>query len=184
MKLNFSPSQHLRDVSKRWREALRPKREDAARADALSVVLDQPHRRGNDDRRLESPLGRFCASYTPLGHPNGLPPHLLQAGVDYRNRVLVARQAMGLLNAGWSPGTSGYKADELTVAQAAKKLREAREKQDEADRALKRIRNSLPSLMRDLCVLEIEHNQDDSAFLHAGLVALHSLFSSGRKKSA
>jgi hypothetical protein len=174
MKIILSPSQHLLDVSKRWRTESKPiRREDQARADALSVALAQPHRRGSYDPRLESPLGRFCAS-------RGLSGHLYGAGTDYRNVVLEARQAMGLTNAGWSPGSSGYKVED--DEKIKKRVRDTRDRQDRADATLKRIHLRLPSAMRDMCVLEIEHNQEDSAILQAGLVALDALFSSVRKK--
>ena len=176
MKITFSAHKHLLEVSKRYRDAKRPMREDQARADALSVALAQPHRRGNDDPRMESPLGRFCAQ-------EGLHSDLYRAGCRYREIVLEARQAMGLQNAGWNPGSSGY-TEGMNDKQAARRAKETNERQEEYDRALKRVALNLPSLMRNLCVLEIEHNQQDRQLLIDGLVALETISSQERKKKS
>ena len=179
MKITFSAHRHLLEVSKQWRDAKRPKREDQERADALSVALAQPHRRGNEDpqdNRLESPLGRFCAA-------EGLHGDLYRAGCRYREVVLEARQAMGLKNSGWNPGSSGY-TEGMNDKQAARRAKETREREEEWDRALKRVALNLPSLMRNLCVLEIEHNQQDRKLLIDGLVALETISSQERKKKS
>ncbi len=174
VKITFSAHQHLLDVSKRWRDALRPMREDQARADALSVPLAQPHRRGNDDPRLESSLGRFCASA-------GLHSDLYRAGCRYREVVIQARQAMGLPNSGWSGGRDSY-GEVMDDEKAGRRANETRDRQEEYDRALKRVALSLPTLMKNLCVLEIEHNQQDRHILIDGLVALEAISSQERKK--
>lgn len=171
-------SRWLHETTARWRaQEAKSKKTEMDRADALAVALHQPHRKGSDDPRLESPLGRFCVSAVPP-----IPSHSYNAGVRYREIVLEARQAMGLPNPGWSAGGNGY-SDGMDDAQIAKRVRDSRANQDRADATLKRIHLRLPRSMRDMCVLEIEHNQEDSTILRAGLVALDALFSEGRKKS-
>lgn len=176
MKPTLAGSRWLHETTARWRaQEAKSKKTEMDRADALAVALHQPHRLGSDDPRLESPLGRFCVFL-------GLSGHLYRAGCDYRNVVLEARQAMGLPNPGYSPGGSGY-SEGQTDKQIADRVQKSRARQDQADSVLKRIHLRLPLCMRDMCVLEIEHNQEDSIILSAGLVALDALFSEGRKKS-
>ena len=175
MKITLAAPKWMQDTTARWRAEAKPiRREDQARTDALSVALAQPHRQGSDDPRLESPLGRFCVSARLSGH-------LFSAGVRYREIVLEARQAMGLSNPGWSAGANGY-TDGMDDKQILERVQKSRENQDRADATLKRIHLRLPKVMRDMCVLEIEHNQEDSSILQAGLVALDALFSSISKK--
>src|SRR6185437_2443761 len=145
------------------------------REEILSVAIWQPHRRGSDDPRLESALGRFCLSA-------GLSGDLYGAGVRYREIVMEARQALGLQTPGWSAGRSGY-TDGMDDEQAAIRARATRARQDESDAVLKRIARRLPSEMKNLCVLEIDIKRGDFNILRAGLIALHSLNSAGRKKS-
>lgn len=183
-KPSLGGSRWLHETTARWRIAdAKAKRTEMDRADALSVALYQPHRRGStdpQDSRLESPLGRFCALPRLPLYPNGLGGHLFNAGVRYREIVLEARQAMGLPNPGWSAGANGY-SDGMDDKQILERVQKSRANQDQADATLKRIHLRLPRVMRDVCVLEIEHNQDDSSIMQAGLVALDALFSAGRK---
>lgn len=175
VRITLAGTKRMLDSTARWRAAdAKSRREEMDREDALSVALWQPHRRGNDDPRLESALGRFCVA-------EGIPTQLYAAGVIYRDVVLEARQAMGLGNPGWSAGTSGY-TDGQTDKQIADRVAKTRARQDEADAILRRIKFILPSRMRSMCVLELEVNQEDRTILRAGLVALHALFGVGRNK--
>lgn len=151
------------------------KHDDEARAAILATALGQPHRRGSDDPRLECPLGRLCLSA-------GFPGDLYGAGVRYREVVLEARQALGLPNPGYQAGSSGY-TEGMDDAAAAKRARQTRERQNESDAVLCRVARTLPSLMKNLCVLEIEPNHSNYSILRRGLVALHALYSVGRKKN-
>ena len=153
MKISLAGTKAMQATTARWRAADVKAKREMDREDALSVALWQPHRRGNDDPRLESALGRFCVSAA-------IPGHLYAAGVTYRDVVLEARQAMGLGNPGWSAGTSGY-AEGQTDKQIADRVAKTRARQDEADAILRRIKFILPSKMRSMCVLELDINQDD-----------------------
>jgi hypothetical protein len=175
MKITLAAQKWMHDITARHRAEAKPiRREDQARTDALSVALAQPHRQGSDDPRLESPLGRFCAS-------RGLHGDLYRAGCRYREIVLEARQAMGMTNSGWSGGRDSY-GEEMDDEKAAERARDTRAKENESNDVLKRIALCLPSLMKNLCVLEIEHSINDYNHLLDGLVALNALYSVGRKK--
>ena len=149
-------------------------KEEETREEVLSTALQQPHRRGNDDPRLESPLGRLCVLL-------GLSSDLYGAGVRYREIVLEARQAMGLPNPGWSAGKSGF-TDGMDDKQVAERREKADKSQDESDAVLRRIARGLPSLMKNLCVFEIDAIRSDHRHLVDGLIELQALYSAGRKK--
>jgi hypothetical protein len=151
-------------------------KDEETQEQVLKTGTEQPHRRGQADPRdprLESPLGRFCVMH-------GLSSDLYGAGVSYRNIVLEARQAKGLPNCGGGPG--GWRGSEVDDAEAAKRVASTKAREDESDAVLKRIRLVLPRRMKDICVLEITHNPSDSNILRDGLVALHAIYSTGRKK--
>ena len=147
---------------------------EETREEVQATALSQPHRRGSDDPRLESPLGRFCAIH-------GFSSELFGAGVRYREIVLEARQALGLPNPGYAPGKSGF-TDGMDDKQIAERRERADKSQGESDATLKRIKLRLPSVMKNLCVLEIDHLSSDSSILRDGLLALLALYRDGRKK--
>lgn len=147
---------------------------EETREEVLATALGSPYRRGSDDPRLESPLGRLCVLL-------GLSSDLYGAGVRYREIVLEARQAMGLPNPGWSAGKSGF-TDGMDDKQVAERREKADKSQDESDAVLMRIARGLPSLMKNLCVFEIDAIRSDHRHLVDGLIELQALYSAGRKK--
>lgn len=156
------------------------------REEAMSVALQQPHRRPAinslggvaaqpDDRRLGYALGRLCAHYKPM--PLG--EHLEQAGNDYANLYRRAMAYLGLTRhivvEGLAPG------EILSDA----KLRERKELElrrlKEAESTLIRIDQRLKSRMHALCVLDRDASVNHIEMIKDGLIALDCHFRAERR---
>lgn len=104
-------------------EAAQRAREEAEKA----VVLNQPHRRGNNDQRCENALGRFCLQ-------NKLAGELYDAGQQYASLVRQWRIAIANIHAEGHKNL-GSKRDEITREEAEKITRRVLE----AESALRRV---------------------------------------------
>lgn len=82
----------------------------------MSVVLSQPHRRGNTDQKCESALGRFCLRMK-------LREELYSAGKNYADITRAWRVAKGVPSQMVSGGPgSGNGPSDATVIEWGKKL--------------------------------------------------------------
>lgn len=156
------------DVSRTLTHAQRLADEERARerAEALSVALAQPHRRGNDNPRLATPLGRFCANHKP--RPLG--DHCYQAGERYREIIEDAKIAQGFTVHGWAPSDGGYQT--MTQAQVEARKELALQRLREADQILKAIISRLPRALEKLAYDEIEPSPYDHGIIANGLINL------------
>ena len=124
----------------------------------VATVLAQPHRRGNRSRQLADPLGRLCEA--GKWHPT-----CYDAGLMYGEIVRQLRRAEGHRVIGYRfDGCGGEPIEDETLEMYKAKVRNA-------DWELRRVMAGLPSLMVDLCYLELEpmHSIDK---LKNGLVRL------------
>jgi hypothetical protein len=158
--------------------------EIAETAAIMATALSQPHRRPlsghegsggyeaakNDDRRLESVLGRFCANHKP--RPLG--DHCYQAGIRYAEIVREYKNAMGFDVPGWGPSDNGYLT--MTPAQIAARKELAIMRKRGADEVLLALMPRLPRVMEKLCFDELEPSPYDEALIIDGLVLLARKF--------
>jgi hypothetical protein len=133
------------------------------RAETLSIALNQPHRRGNDDKRLSDAFGRFCLNHKP--RPLG--DHCYHAGNRYAEIVREAKNALGLTVIAWSPSDGGYMSLTPDEIQARRDLALSRKR--EADEVLRAIMPRLPGALERLVYDLTEPNPYDEGILAHGL---------------
>jgi hypothetical protein len=160
-KIVYSTDRHVLNLPARDDRPTNPDRE---RADILSVALAQPHRRGNDDPKLSTALGRFCAAHEPR-----LGIHCWLAGIRYAEIVREAKKAQGFYVHGWSPKEGGGELSEEEL-EARKDLALIRLREGQS--VLRTIMPRLPSAMERLVYDELEPSPYDRGVLVAGLVNL------------
>jgi hypothetical protein len=147
----------------------------------MATALSQPHRQAifdasggvvakSDDKRLESSLGRFCATRKP--RPLG--DHCYQAGIRYAEIVREYKNAMGFDVPGWGPSDNGYLT--MTPAQIAARKELAIMRKRGADEVLLALMPRLPRVMEKLCFDELEPSPYDEALIIDGLVLLARKF--------
>ena len=138
----------------------------------MSVVKAQPHRRGSDDPRLASPLGRFCARiWAKDAH---LRAACYSAGGDYAREVREALAARGFNVEGLEPetqrGNSG--SQDPTAQEIADQQLKIAEKDRivaAANAVLVPIDPRLPRAMESLCCTLDEPSPYREGMLQAGL---------------
>lgn len=132
----------------------------------MSVAIAQPHRRGSQDPRLESALGRFCIKPRSI-YENGLGDHCYSAGVRYREIKIEARQARGIPGGqGWGPAAEGQGQDDQAII-ARKEVAELNEsKSDDAIRFHRRLysQHGIDAMVR-LCVDERDPPPEEDGLL-------------------
>lgn len=149
--------------------SLEDRKAATARQDALSVGLAQPHRRGSDDTRLGTPLGRFCAAPRGAGSvPLG--DHCWHAGERYAEIVRDAKTAQGFDVHGWAPSDNAVFS--LTPEQIEARRDLAVSRLREADAVLRAAVPRLPRIMERLCYDQLEPGPYDGDAIIHGLVLL------------
>jgi hypothetical protein len=144
----------------------RSPREEAEQREAMKVVLAQPHRRGSDDERLGTALGRFCEGHKPYALGN----HLFAAGECYGRLVYEYKNAMGFLVPGWAPSENGYA--DLTEEQQQARKELAIQRKADADMIVIPISIRLPFLLEMLTCDDRDLPEVQTAVLVKGLTAL------------
>lgn len=141
-----------------------PTAEARERAENIAVALRQPHRRGSDDTRDGSALGRLCKS-------RRLGDHCWHAGNKYLEIIIEARNALGLPILGGSWGLDGG-FQSLTDEQLQARKELALSRRDEADGWLREVMPRLPGAMERLTYQDLEPSIRDHDMLVNGLVRL------------
>jgi hypothetical protein len=149
------------------RRPLQERIEAAAREDAVSVALAQPHRRGSDDPRLSEPLGRFVAVHR-------LRPECYEAGNRYAEIVKEAKSASGFNVAGWAPGGQGD--CDMTDAQRQARKELALSRREKADAELRSVMARAPRVMERLCYDQSEPSPYDESLIRHCLFVLSDFF--------
>lgn len=144
----------------------KPTNDARERAETMSVALAQPHRKGSEDPRRATALGRFCADHRPVALGN----HCWLAGVRYAEIVREAKNAQGFAVHGWAPGDGGYEILDDRQLEARKELSLMRLR--EAEATLRAIMPRLPGAMERLTYDELDPSPYDAGVLVHGLVAL------------
>lgn len=132
------------------------------RAETLSVALMQPHRAGNDDPKLSTPLGRFCIVQRLRGE-------LYQAGDQYAEVLRQAKAARGF-SVPYSPrgeGATGLTEGQLQAMRDAAIIREAN-----CNAILIAIHARAARVLEALCYDQREISVHDEALAAHGLLML------------
>jgi len=141
----------------------RSPREEREQREAMAVALAQPHRTGSDDRRLGTPLGRFCRRLR-------LRDELYDAGEQYCEIVRQAKAAKGFNVPGLAPGESDLGA--LTEEQIAAMREAAVLRLKKADEVLLAIMPRLPRAMERFAYDQLEPSLYDEDLIRHGLMKL------------
>ena len=134
-------------------------RELAEQKAIKKVVLDQPHRRGDDSREIESAVGRLCKHYR--WHETSY-----HAGIMYGEIIRQWRRANGFHVVGYH--FDGVPGEEITPET---KLIYEKKKAD-ADSELTPVKWNLPGVMVDLCYWEKDQPHRWHGAIANGLVRL------------
>jgi hypothetical protein len=152
--------------------------EAALRADAMSVVLAQPHRAGSDDARLSFALGRFCARFWSKSPEFANSMHA--AGVAYASAIRAVKVARGFHvggcasdNAGGEKPIEDLSKEGIEAAQA--KVYGLERTLARADDLLRDVMPRCPAAMVRLCFDHQDPSPYDESMLKSGLyrLALH-----------
>jgi hypothetical protein len=144
-----------------------PTKEQKERDEILSVALNQPHRRGSDDKKLCDPLGRFCSS-------RRLRDECHAAGVRYAEIVGEAKTAQGFRVPGWQPGFAGFEA--LTDEQKQARKEAALMRLKSANAAISPINYKLPWILEQFCFFQLELPWEREYVVELGLARLADHF--------
>lgn len=182
LRISQSPPIALESPTERM---TREQRQEAVeRAEALSVVLAQPHRQGNRDTRLAEPLGRFCAGH----RPKPLGDHCRLAGERYEEIIREARAAQGFIVPDTAKGLSdrgllqceGNCALSYCAANAEDCPRVRRElavqRLKESNAVLSLTLRRLPAVIEYLVYYKQDPAETDRQYIVDGLVALADLY--------
>ncbi|MDR3464175.1 MAG: hypothetical protein P4L76_17875 [Beijerinckiaceae bacterium] len=150
----------------------RTPKEEAAQREIMAVALAQPHRRGSDDPRMATPLGRFVEK--TWSHKESLYFSGYRAGGDYARDVHAALVARGFKVDGFEPEKLGLVGlpDDPTPAQIAAQQAQIAQLDRAVARAnetLVEVHARLPRAMERLCCTLIDPSPYDEDMLRAGL---------------
>ena len=153
----------------------RPPKEDAEQREIMAVALAQPHRAGNGDPRLATPLGRFVEASWP--RTDRLYFVCYRAGCDYAQEVSAAKTARGFQVEGCGGEQARQSAlpEFPTLAQIAAQravIAELDRVVARANEILAAIHNRLPKAMERLCCTFGEPFPSDIGMLRNGLYRL------------
>lgn len=143
---------------------LPPTEQAKERAENIAVALAQPHRRGSDDPRLGTALGRFCAAQR-------LGDHCWLAGGRHLEIVQDAKLAMGfsIRSGGWG-SDGGFQVMTDAELEARKELAMIRLR--ETDGVLRQVMPRLPAAMERLTYDDRDPSILDVGILVNGLAKL------------
>ena len=147
-------------------------REEAERREIMAVALAQPHRLGNDDPRMATPLGRFVGRM--WRRPERLYFACYRAGCDYANDVNTAKTAHGFPVEGCGSDNLGLLAlpdypTEAQIAAEQARIAELDRHVARANETLVIVNSRLPKAMERLCCTFDEPFPSDEGMLKNGL---------------
>lgn len=163
LKMPETPSLSPKGLGEEWeRRPVAERLEEAARRDAVSVALAQPHRRGGDAPWLGEPLFQFVSSY-------GLAFGLYRAGEEYDQILMRAKVARGFKVAGNIPPVD---TGSLTPAQIEAMRQSAIIREEKISGILRAIMPRLPRVLEKLCFDRLAASPYDHDIIRHGLTIL------------